>query len=82
MTEVLGQANNGVDEGSQLAYWSGAQKTDRIKYQGTTARYWWLRSPYPAIPGYVRGILNSGALNDGYGGAYGTNGIVPACCVI
>ena len=40
-----------VAEGSVLAAYNGAGNTDRIKYDlsnGSTARYWWLRSPNPS----------------------------------
>ena len=80
MTEVFGGNNNGIAEGSQLAYWVGASDPDRIKYEGTTARYWWLRSPYPSIALNVRNVNPSGVLhgND----ALSAYGVVPACCVI
>ena len=78
MTELgLGQ-NNSVSEGSTFKYWENNNtQADRIKYEGTTARYWWLRSPSPTDAGYVRGIDASGAL--GIPSAYGTRGVVPAC---
>lgn len=80
MTEIFGSNNNGIAEGSQLAYWVGASNADRIKYEGSTARYWWLRSPGPALAGVVRRVDTSGVLGSGYaGGAYG---VVPACCII
>ena len=80
MTEIFGSNNNGIAEGSQLAYWVGASDADRIKYEGSTARYWWLRSPYPTYAGSVRRVNPSGVLysND----AYSAFGVVPACCII
>lgn len=80
MTEIFGSNNNGIAEGSQLAYWVGATDADRIKYENTTARYWWLRSPYPTHAHYVRTVNPSGVLSGG--SAYGAYGVVPACCII
>lgn len=80
MTEIFGSNNNGVAEGSQLAYWVGASDADRIKYEGTTARYWWLRSPHPTHAYYVRSVNPSGVLSYNY--ADGACGVVPACCII
>ena len=79
MTEIFGSNNNGVAEGSQLAYWVGASDADRIKYEGTTARYWWLRSPYPTYASDVRNVKPSGVLS--YNSANVAYGVVPACCI-
>ena len=80
MTEIFGSNNNGIAEGSQLAYWVGASDADRIKYEGSTARYWWLRSPYPTYAHIVRNVNTSGVLSNNY--ACGAHGAVPACCII
>lgn len=80
LTEVFGSNNNGIAEGSQLAYWVGATDADRIKYENTTARYWWLRSPYPTSANNVRDVVTSGVLNNG--DAHLALGVVPACCII
>lgn len=80
MTEIFGSNNNGIAEGSQLAYWVGASDADRIKYEGSTARYWWLRSPSPTNAVYVRSVYTSGVLDSG--NASGAYGVVPACCII
>ena len=80
MTEIFGSNNNGIAEGSQLAYWVGASDADRIKYEGSTARYWWLRSPYPTYAGLVRCVSPSGVLSDI--SAFSASGVVPACCII
>lgn len=79
-TEISGSDNNGIAEGSQLAYWVGATDADRIKYENTIARYWWLRSPFPTNANYVRVVHPAGALNIIY--AYGAYGVVPACCIV
>lgn len=80
MTEIFGSNNNGIAEGSQLAYWVGASDADRIKYEGATARYWWLRSPNPTIADFVRYVYTSGVLSNGNADSAG--GVVPACCII
>lgn len=80
MTEIFGSNNNGIAEGSQLAYWVGASDADRIKYEGSTARYWWLRSPYPTHANNVRLVYPSGVLVSS--NAYSAYGVVPACCII
>lgn len=80
MTEIFGSNNNGIAEGSQLAYWVGASDADRIKYEGSTARYWWLRSPNPTNADIVRHVDTSGVL--GYYDASLAHGVVPACCII
>lgn len=80
MTEIFGYNNNGIAEGSQLAYWGGAADADRIKYEGSIARYWWLRSPYPTYAYSVRVVYPSGVLN--YYDARYAYGVVPACCII
>lgn len=80
MTEVFGNANNSISEGVRLAYWNGSTDADRIKYHNGTARYWWLRSPYPTGASYVRGVLSSGELSDLTAGI--AHGVVPACCIV
>ena len=80
MTEIFGSNNNGIAEGNQLAYWVGASDADRIKYEGSTARYWWLRSPNPTDASGVRYVRASGVLNSH--NAINANGVVPACCII
>ena len=78
MTELgLGQ-NNSVSEGSTFAYWlTRNTNADRIKRQGGTARWWFLRSPYPSYAYLVRCIDGGGGL--GSISAYYTYGCVPAC---
>lgn len=78
MTELGLGANNSVNEGSTFEYWRVHNtQGDRIKYEGTTARYWWLRSPYPSYAGYVRDIYPSGELYSD--DANLSRGVVPAC---
>lgn len=79
MTEIFGSNNNGIAEGNQLAYWVGASDADRIKYEGSTARYWWLRSPNPVSTLNVRSVNTSGVL--GGGDASNAYGVVPTFCI-
>lgn len=80
MTEISGSNTNGIAEGSQLAYWVGASNADRIKYDGTIARHWWMRSPHPAYAGVVRNVFPSGII-DAQSANHALH-IVPACCII
>ena len=79
MTEVYGSSNSGVAEGSQFEYWKDTTNTAKIKYQGSTARHWWLRGPYPGFAYGVRYVHTSGALYCDY--ANGVNGFVPGLCI-
>ena len=82
MAEIGLGSNNSVAEGSVLPLYDGATQTDRIKYDQaaqTTARYWWLRSPFPWHADSVRIVFPSGALSD-YGATVG--GGLAAACVI
>lgn len=82
MTEAGLGNNDQIAEGSALPFYEGATQTDRIKYDQaapTTARYWWLRSPYPWSAANVRYGTPDGAMSTtlavyGYGAA--------AACVI
>ncbi len=79
MTEVYGSNNNNVAEGSQFEYWKDTTNAAKIKYQGSTARSWWLRGPYPGYAHSVRCVNTSGALyNYGADSAYG---LVPGLCI-
>lgn len=79
MTEIYGDTNNGVAEGSQFAYWKDTTNAAKIKYQGSTARPWWLRGPYPGLADGVRRVGTSGALGGSY--ALGAGGLVPGLCI-
>jgi hypothetical protein len=79
MTEVYGSSNSGVAEGSQFEYWKDTTNAAKIKYQGSTARYWWLRGPYPGFADYVRYVNTSGALYSS--GASNALGLVPGLCI-
>jgi len=80
-SEIYGSAEiTGVNEGAIYDYYKNATSADRIKYQGTAARYWFLRTPNASNAGNVRGVTSSGGLN--YVSAYGAGGLVPACCIV
>ena len=77
MTELGYGANSGVYETSPKADGTGAAETayplyvgatnaDRIKYQGTTAKNYFHRSPSPSRATYVRNSTTSGTLNDSH----------------
>ena len=68
--------------GNAFNYYDGASDTDRIKYDrtsSTSARYWWLRSPYPWAASVARGVGPSGALG-GDDACYGI-GAAAACSI-
>ena len=63
----VGLGDETMDQGSVWGFYDGAADTDRIKRDfGSTARYWWLRSPIPSSAHYVRLVYSSGALNSYY----------------
>lgn len=78
MTEVNLGANNSVYETSfgldntlkttPLSFYQGATNADRIKTLNGSARFWWLRSPYPSLSSSVRSIGTDGSLSSN--GAY------------
>lgn len=74
--EIFGTFTN-LDVGDSLFdLYDGATAADRIKYYGTGARIWWLRTPYTSA-NYVRTVITSGTLSYNY--ANGSVGVVPAC---
>ena len=76
MTEVYGSNNNNVAEGSQFEYWKDTTNAAKIKYQGSTARFWWLRGPYPGTrtrpPRGTSGALTTLRVGGGF---------VPGLCI-
>ena len=42
--------------------YDGAVNGDRVRYHGSTARYWFLRSPFPSVAFYVRSVDANGSL--------------------
>ena len=64
----MGWGTENVAEGSVFALYDGASNVDKIKRDQSaqsTARYWWLRSPYPGGANGVRYVYPDGALSSG-----------------
>ena len=67
-------------DGTQLEYYNGLTATERIKRDAAgTARYAWLRSPYPSGAYYARIVYSSGEV--GNSNAYHGGGVAPACII-
>ncbi len=67
-------------DGELLEFYEGFTDTERIKYDAAgSARYCWLRSPYPGGAYCERGVGTSGALY--LSNAYNANGVAPACII-
>lgn len=75
--EVFGSASF-IDGSHLLDAYVGAENADRIKYYGSSARYWWLRSPssyaYSERLVYASGAVSSSSVNSPYG-------VAPACII-
>ena len=81
--DEIGYGDERVAEGSAFAAYSNAQNVDRIKYDissQSTARIWWLRSPYPSYASSVRSVRADGSLY--YNVASGGNGAAAACAIL
>lgn len=83
--------NNNVSEGpvdaegtvkrtTAYSLWVGKENSDKIKYNGSSASYWWMSSTNPSSAGSERDVYTSGALN-GYFGCY-AHGVVPSLHII
>ena len=88
-SEAYAGNENGIEEGTPYEYYSlgsdlsaagTGDDSNRIKYRGGSATYWWLRSPYSGSGSHVRMFNPSGSLN-GYN-AYYSLGVAPACNII
>lgn len=81
--EIYGSVETAGHKGLQYQAYVGSVDADKIKYDSTalsTARYWWLRSPYAGYAYGARYVYSTtGAL--GYSGA-GNGGGAAAACVI
>ena len=67
-------------DGELLEFYEGFTDTERIKYDAAgSARYCWLRSPYPGNANYERGVYTSGALGSYYANL--GHGVAPACII-
>ena len=91
MLDVFGSQNNSIAEGpvdgsgtvkrtTAMSLWQGSTNADRIKYQGATARGWWLGSSRPFFAYYERFVSTSGALDHDY--ASGSRDVVPRLQII
>ena len=88
-SEAYAGNENGIEEGTPYEYYSlgsdlsaagTGDDSNRIKYKGGSATYWWLRSPYSGNGNNVRIFTPSGYLGHYY--AYSSNGVAPACNII
>ena len=78
--EIGFSPESGIVCGTVFDFYSGAAQSDKIKYDitaQTTARHWWLRTPYPSSASGVRYVYSSGAL--GLNNAHYGYGAVAAC---
>ncbi len=76
----MGFGSEGVTTGESVyPFWDGASNADRIKLEGSTARYWWLRSPNVGNTHIVRHVNTSGALHNSSAG--NAIGLAPACVI-
>ena len=76
----LGNEISGKDDGSVYEYYDGATNKDRIKLRGTSAAYWWLRTPNSGGAYSVRSVNTDGSLNGS--SAYFAPGVAPACVIM
>lgn len=54
--------------------------TNRIKYRGGSAQYWWLRTPISGVGGSVRVVVPAGGLGDIVASV--SYGVAPACVIV
>lgn len=81
--DELGFGTERVADGTVFAAYNGAGNTDRIKYDlsnASTARLWWLRSPYPLVAHNERTVDTDGSLSSN--GASTGYGAVAACVIM
>ena len=72
--------SSSIKDGELLEYYEGLTDIERIKYDAAgSARYCWLRSPYPGYAHSERIVSTSGALNIYI--AYNGYGVAPACII-
>ena len=80
--DEMGFTSEGVACGTVFDLYNGATNADRVKYDitsGATARYYWLRVPYPSYAYFVRYVTPSGELN--YDVALNGLGACVACVI-
>ena len=87
--EAYAGNENSIDEGTPYEYYSlgsdlsaagTGDDSNRIKYRGGSANYWWLRSPISGYGSHVRIFAPSGILHYDYAGD--SIGVAPACNII
>lgn len=64
--EIGFSSESGIVCGTVFDFYNGAAQSDKIKYDitaQTTARYWWLRTPYSSYAYDERYVYSSGALS-------------------
>ena len=88
-SEAYAGNENGIEEGTPYEYYSlgsdlsaagTGDDSNRIKYRGGSASYWWLRSPNSGNGSRVRIFYPSGDLH--YDSANNSYGVAPACNII
>ena len=79
--EIYGSYDSSsLKDGELLDYYDGLSQSDLIKRdKGGTARYCWLRSPYPIHARNVRVVYTDGSLSNLI--AYYAYGAAPACLI-
>lgn len=65
---------------SDLSAPSTGADSNRVKYRGGSAQWWWLRTPTSGNGSYVRGVHTPGILD--IHSANGGTGVAPACNII
>jgi hypothetical protein len=79
----------GVIEGEPYPYYSDysdlsapgtINDSNRVKYRGGSAQWWWLRTPHSGNGYGVRLVIPTGGLGTDY--AYYGPGVAPACNII
>ena len=85
----MGNEVSGVIEGEPYPYYSDysdlsapgtGNDSNRVKYRGGSAQYWWLRTPDSGHGLAVRYVHPTGALNNN--NANHSHGVAPACNII
>lgn len=74
--EIFGSYGGNQDGSTIYDLYNGAEATDRIKYRGTSAQVWWLRSPYWGSATSERYVYSSGSAY--YYSAFSSYAVVPA----
>ena len=79
--EIFGDWDSAsIKDGVQLEYYVGLSNAERIRRdKNGSARSCFLRSPYPGHANIVRALYTGGNLDSN--GAYGSNGVAPACII-